>query len=313
VPGSGRKKGTANHSSQKLRLKIHRLGKPLERVCQVARGELVIDGLSQGDALKMLFKAVVPELRGEIVSGPDDGPVVTVNLQQDAQRLAAAFAEQPAEVNGEVPTGKLTGDLLEASKVVAFASEIAKRSNGVASLGVSDGMREIAPMSTTPKPQDRTVGPSEAAVESVRKGTQNEKAGGRLTAARDGIEAPLPQKSENENSGSAESEIPPPEAPEVGFRLRFVMSDWFVECKPPDRPNLPNIYELRSAAGLARRASFDVCMELLRKQLGDDPGAWLMEPVKQDVGSHLNMREQTIVQPPPQVHRGHENRKRRPR
>ncbi len=74
-PGSGRQKGTPNHTTQALRRRIHRRGKPVETVCDVAAGKTEIEGLSQADAIKLLFRAVVPELRAEIVSGPDDGPI----------------------------------------------------------------------------------------------------------------------------------------------------------------------------------------------------------------------------------------------
>ena len=73
----GRKSGTPNKSTQQLRALIHRRGKPVQVVCRVAAGKEVIAGLTQADALKLLFKAVVPELKGEVISGPDDGPLQT--------------------------------------------------------------------------------------------------------------------------------------------------------------------------------------------------------------------------------------------
>ncbi len=94
-PGSGRKPGTPNHTTQALRKRIHRLGKPVETVCGVAAGKTTIEGFAQADAIKLLFKAVVPELRAEIVSGPDDGPIETraTQILEASARVAQVFAE----------------------------------------------------------------------------------------------------------------------------------------------------------------------------------------------------------------------------
>jgi hypothetical protein len=94
----------------------------------------------------MIFQYVFgkPTERREL-TGADGGAIKQETLVQDAQRLANAFTEQPVEVNGEVPSGKLTGDLLEAAKVVAFGAELAKRSNGVATLEVSSVGQGTAP------------------------------------------------------------------------------------------------------------------------------------------------------------------------
>lgn len=108
-PGSGRKPGTPNHSTRKLRLKIHKLGKPVETVCKVAAGDLEIDGLSQGDALKLLFKSVVPELRGEVVTGEDGGPVeLRTQVLEASARVVEALRDaadkpEPALALGDEP------------------------------------------------------------------------------------------------------------------------------------------------------------------------------------------------------------------
>lgn len=36
----------------------------------------MIDGLSQADAIKLLYKAVIPELRGEVLTGEDGAPLI---------------------------------------------------------------------------------------------------------------------------------------------------------------------------------------------------------------------------------------------
>ncbi len=75
-PGSGRKKGTVNKSTAELRRYIHRNANPVAQVCKIAKGKVEIDGLSQADAIKLLYKAVIPELRGEVLTGEDGAPLI---------------------------------------------------------------------------------------------------------------------------------------------------------------------------------------------------------------------------------------------
>ncbi len=75
-PGSGRQKGTVNRTTAELRRYIHRNANPVGQVCKIARGKIEIDGLSQADAIKLLYKAVIPELKGEVLTGEDGAPLV---------------------------------------------------------------------------------------------------------------------------------------------------------------------------------------------------------------------------------------------
>ncbi len=75
-PGSGRKAGTVNKSTAELRRYIHRNANPVAQVCKIAKGKVEIDGLSQADAIKLLYKAVIPELRGEVLTGEDGAPLI---------------------------------------------------------------------------------------------------------------------------------------------------------------------------------------------------------------------------------------------
>ncbi len=75
-PGSGRKKGTVNKSTAELRRYIHSNANPVAQVCKIAKGKVEIDGLSQADAIKLLYKAVIPELRGEVLTGEDGAPLI---------------------------------------------------------------------------------------------------------------------------------------------------------------------------------------------------------------------------------------------
>ena len=60
----------------------------------------------------MLFRAVVPELRGEVVSGPDDGPIETraTQILEASQRVSEAFTEvadtpDPGEIMSDESLG----------------------------------------------------------------------------------------------------------------------------------------------------------------------------------------------------------------
>jgi hypothetical protein len=103
-----------------------------------------------------------------------------------------------------------------------------------------------------------------------------------------------------------------PAAPVAGERLRFLESDWYIQACEPDRPNLPVVFELRSAAGLTRRANFETVMGLLRKQVGDDVGAWVIEAPQSAPGSHFSSAEQTVHHMAlPGVQHSYSHRKRR--
>ncbi len=98
-PGSGRKKGTVNKSTAELRRYIHRNANPVAQVCKIAKGKVEIDGLSQADAIKLLYKAVIPELRGEVLTGEDGAPLIVPALQDEliskvelARRMAFVLA-----------------------------------------------------------------------------------------------------------------------------------------------------------------------------------------------------------------------------
>ena len=75
-PGSGRQKGTVNKTTAELRRYIHRNANPVGQVCKIAKGKVEIDGLSQADAIRMLYRAVIPELRGEVLTGEDGAPLI---------------------------------------------------------------------------------------------------------------------------------------------------------------------------------------------------------------------------------------------
>lgn len=74
-------------------------------------------------------------------------------------------------------------------------------------------------------------------------------------------------------------DLTPPEPPSVGSTLRFQNSDWHILGRPPQRPGLPNRYELRCATGLVCGGTFDHCLTKLRQRMGEDLGDWsIQEP-----------------------------------
>lgn len=83
-PGSGRQKGTVNRTTAELRRYIHRNANPVAQVCKIAKGKVEIDGLSQADAIRLLYKAVIPELKGEVLTGEDGAPVAVDQTHHDS-------------------------------------------------------------------------------------------------------------------------------------------------------------------------------------------------------------------------------------
>jgi hypothetical protein len=68
-----------------------------------------------------------------------------------------------------------------------------------------------------------------------------------------------------------------PEPPDVGCTIAFLEHELRILACPPDRPNLPPVYELRGRGGLLHRGPFDVVLEKARKQLGSNLGSWVLQ------------------------------------
>ncbi len=187
-----------------------------------------------------------PTERREL-SGPDGGAVTMLNIAADAAKLIEALADAPDE--------PLDGDALKAAQHVAFAHELAKRAGGPVPVPSPDGprTRETGPPVSDPETKKATPRASE--------GQENWSNVDQPSGPSDPVPEPPAE----------------PTPPEPGERLRFLGADWFIEGHPGDRSGLPNIYELKGPGGLARRASFDVCMDLLRRQLGEVPAEWIVE------------------------------------
>ena len=62
-PGSGRKRGTTNFNIANRRDRIARRSKVELLVTDVAAGKRTVEGLTQGEAIRMCWKAIIPELR----------------------------------------------------------------------------------------------------------------------------------------------------------------------------------------------------------------------------------------------------------
>ncbi len=187
-----------------------------------------------------------PTERREL-SGPEGGAVTMLNIAADAAKLIEALADAPDE--------PLDGDALKAAQHVAFAHELAKRAGGPVPVPSPDGPRTRETGSPVSDPETKKATPR------ASEGQENWSNVDQPSGPSD----PVPEQ-------PAE---PTPPAP--GERLRVLGADWFIEGHPGDRSGLPNIYELKGPGGLARRASFDVCMDLLRRQLGEVPAEWIVE------------------------------------
>lgn len=103
---------------------IHRNANPVAQVCKIAKGKMEIDGLSQADAIKLLYKTVIPELRGEVLTGEDGAPLVPEQTHIDslyskmeqARRIAFCLAggldakRELAELDAAEPEPEIAPD-----------------------------------------------------------------------------------------------------------------------------------------------------------------------------------------------------------
>ncbi len=229
--------------------------RPLERHAKRTLKELMAPEKEAAIRLKaaelvLAYRFGRPRQRSEF-SGPDGQAITTLSFQADITRLTAAF-ETPAEAE------EMTGDLLEAAQRVSFAKALAEQATANGKVIDADPL---------PLPSSRDEAPAR---DSVLEASSTD--GGEKKAS----ESP-PERLE-EAIPDPESEPPAePETPEVGSRLRFLGSDFYIEAHHGDREGLPPIFELRGPGGLVRRAAFDVVMDQLRKQQGGDLGEWQVE------------------------------------
>ena len=99
-----------------------------------------------------------------------------------------------------------------------------------------------------------------------------------------------------------------PLPPEAGSRLRFMDSEWYIAANAPDRAGLPVVFALCNAAGLARRGTFDLCLNLLREKVGEF-GPWTVETPEPVAFEPSRPDQRPGVGPRPAVRRSHVNRR----
>lgn len=143
VPGSGRKKGQANHVNRDIRELIITRGQPVEFLCDVVKGRKVRVGPqagpgepmfvypSLGDRLKaagILAAKVVPDMKSLEATGADGTPLIPspVALATVADRRAAALS-----ILDRLGTaGPLTGTLAASAAAIAAAELAAPAHDG---------------------------------------------------------------------------------------------------------------------------------------------------------------------------------------
>lgn len=246
IPGSGRKRGSVNRTTAELRAMIHRLADPVRTICRVAAGKETVEGLSRADALRLLYRATVPELRAEIVTGEDGGPVRHVNVIEDARKLAEAFTALPADK-------PLTGDLLEAAKIVAFGRELAKRN-------LADDARAGQVQTTEAPARPSTVPHAGARIAPQRQngGAASDASAAANVAVESAAAPPAPP-------ADISTELPRPQPPEI---LKFAGTSIAIYAFNQDRPNLPPLFSVKDGPALIHTGRFESCIPHLEKMLG---------------------------------------------
>ncbi len=93
------------------------------------------------------------------------------------------------------------------------------------------------------------------------------------------VDVPSPAASAEPVESVEEEPVPqgPPTPPDPGHVLRIQGSDWYVRALGPDRPGLPDVFELKCPTGLVRRGNFDLCLGLLTMQMGGVIDEWRIE------------------------------------
>ena len=127
VPGSGRKKGTANKVTQDVRDYIMDKGKPLELLFKICAGNLIKVGDADGGskkvypsladratAARVLLAKVLPDMKATEITGADGGAVEIVTdgglapMAEVARRLSFIMASGDAAAGVTVETQPLT-------------------------------------------------------------------------------------------------------------------------------------------------------------------------------------------------------------
>lgn len=105
VVGSGRKKGVPNKITTDVKETILKRGRPLELLCDVARGIKIRVGAQAGPekvfvyptlpdrirAAETLLSKIVPSVKASEISGPDGAPLIPIEPQQSSRQTARAL------------------------------------------------------------------------------------------------------------------------------------------------------------------------------------------------------------------------------
>ena len=299
TPGSGRQKGTPN----KINREIHQIAgrytlKALRqawKLAQEAEQEMV-----RLKAIELLLSYGHGRPAQVQLIGGTGEPIQSQQLTVEiSQRIASVFGQVGA--NGDKPVAEtLDDDGLRAVSAVSFLAAQAEAANGhqlpaVPQPATRGEVIEVPPGDPPPR------APTEADVLSGHPdGPRTDEATQRAPTGQS-VKTPI-------------EVAPEPEAPDPGFTLSFVEHDYAIRGVEPSRANLPVTFELRKRGGLCRSGPFALVLGLMREQVGADLGEWVMQAPRVGVTFAGERPDQGPTQAgPPQVNRGHENRKRRHR
>jgi len=236
-------------------------------------------------AMDRLLPRIAPNITAAAleVSGPDGGPIQSQQMVlQVSERIASVFAT--AATNGDRPVAEtLDDESLRAVQAVSFLQAQAEAANGhqlpASSQPVSGSRGEATEVRMPP-------GPGPAGDASLR------------APEGDPVKTPI-------------EVAPEPEPPPVDHTLSFVESDYTIVGRAPQRAGLPVTFELHKRGGRVNTGPFEMIVAQLRRVVGDDLGAWLHQAPRAPGDAFGRADQGPTLAAPPQVHRGHSNRKRR--
>ena len=232
----GRKKGVPNKISRDVKETILKRGKPLELLCDVARGVKIRVGPQAGPekpeyqypslqeriaAAKTLLSKIVPDLKSQELSGPDGTPL--------------QFQRNPDEVSD---------------------TEIARRIVWI--------LTQAAPRNKTPHTTMLPSEPPREAIEACETPTDTTGQGDNSN----GHSAGLKNLLGHENKSEIDLGDQPPK---IGFTRVFNHSDYSIRCDAGSRPGLPPIFTLiRRGDGILRIGAWIDVLSMLRRLTGEE-------------------------------------------
>ena len=325
VPGSGIKKGQRKTFNRDLKELILSRGKPIELLCNVARGLKIRVGPQAGPgnptyeypdlltrlaAAKTLLAKVLPDMKAQEISGPDGEPVsVTaepLDMRETARRLALIFTRgDPAKL----------AEAAEARGGPAVAPAAATQSSAFSAFAQNGpGHPRMPPDDPVSPPFGWFVRPDADGFVVTNMGeTQGQyateakaiKAAWRLAR---GLPEPAEAVPGPEDDGEPKELLPPP----IDCRVVFhEVEGMAIACSAPPRANLPNQYRILDGRGqLVRTGNFSSLVKFLEERHGGPLPAGDMRTEESFRGPEpARFDEREPAPAPPTVTRSHAHKK----